>query len=180
MSHAKRSSKPSVPPLKIDDESKALSDSRILAKELIDYLTTNGLPLSEACARAGYLLKSPIGESGIVTLPNSDYDNDPKRKTMTTATKSNGHKKNGNVSKRPSNLPAGSMFHQVFARGLTRWRLSQGIPDIKTAITKYQYGQSWYDVEKGVSGSMTGTHINIICERIGVPFMEILNLGLAE
>lgn len=163
-----------------------LTQSANVAKTLIDYLVSEGLPLSHACERAGQLLspQSHARQTHLGTMSQSDYSIDPTRKTMATAVKERSAKKvNGHsakAGKTDEKLPSGSDFCERFARGLIRWRAQKGLSK-KQAIERYHINRSaWYRVEQAVSNGLTATHIDTICRAIGVKDTDILTLGERE
>jgi hypothetical protein len=114
-------------------------------------------------------------------MSHGDHTDIQERGPMASAVKERPTKTNGRpVRSRDGKMPEGTRFKAKFARGLIRWRNKKGL-SIDQCVAKFGIDRSaWYRVEKAVSEGITASHIDEICEAIGMPDYEVLKLGEPE
>jgi hypothetical protein len=121
-------------------------------------------------------------ENHIGIMARGDQTDIQERRPMASAVKepparSNGRQHGAPLKRTKLKLPEGRRWVARFARGLILWRITNGL-GIDDAAKKYGIDRSaWYRVERAVSNGITASHVDEICEAIGVDIVELLKLG---
>lgn len=100
---------------------------------------------------------------------------------MTVATKRGKTKRKPSRGDKPErrltrfDLPQGSKWYERVARGLARFRESQGL-SVPEAAKKYGIVQTvWYRIEGGGKSATTAKYIDQICEAIKVDMVHLMS-----
>lgn len=164
-----------------------VSNEDDLAHYVFAHLVSTGTPNGEAWDRAGLIFKDrgPFTSNGrLGIMSHSDNNSNGERKMPASAKKgSNGHSSKFlriEGQGRPTALPEGQRWWAKYARGLIRWRISNGVSRKELAkrvgISENTVGR----IESAQSAGLTGINMQKIEDSIGFSPEQGLELGKPE